>query len=130
MTQVAAIAWTFRRECTAEVERLLLRYPPPDSLEITDDSGQVVGRMLATAVFMRDNLVVRVMEFEGPLPELLRQKSMESTHSDIDRALQQYLEKPADLTTPDGFRTFFADTAMRCLYFRKPASHATGATAR
>ena len=130
MTQVAAIAWTFRRACRNEVENLLLRYPPPDSLQITDDDGNVVGRMLATAVFLRDNLVVRVMEFEGPLPELLRQKSMESTHAEIDRALQQYLEKPADLSTPEGFRTFFADSAMRCLYFRKPAQDPTGAIAR
>ncbi len=88
---------------------MLLQYPRPESAQIRDEAGTVVGSMVRTAVFVRDNQVVRIMEFTGPLHALLKQKSTENRDFSVDIALQEipgYLEHPVDLTTPDGFRQF------------------------
>ncbi|WP_163572017.1 SchA/CurD-like domain-containing protein [Fodinicola feengrottensis] len=108
-TQLAVISWRFRPGCAREVRELLLQYPRPESAQIRDEAGTVVGSMVRTAVFVRDNQVVRIMEFTGPLHALLKQKSTENRDFSVDIALQEipgYLEHPVDLTTPDGFRQF------------------------
>jgi hypothetical protein len=78
------------------------------SFEIDD-----TNRLLSTTIFMHGNMVVRVFDYEGDLPTIMRHLSTQPAIQEVERRLDPILEEPRDMTNPDGVRAFFAKAMMR-----------------
>lgn len=120
MSEHLALLWTVRPGTEEEVAKLFEHYASPEYIA-RDDDGTEIGRLLSTQVFMKGNTIVRVIEFEGPLPVISRHMSQQKGITDLEDQLEAYLEQPRDMSTPEGARKFFQDTGMRCLVARRYA---------
>jgi hypothetical protein len=113
-----ALMWTVKPGTEEKVAEIFRDYERPDPI-VRDEEGNEKGRLLGTQVFMKDNVVVRVMEVDGDLraigPHLGRQPAVQEIESKLD----EYIETPRDMSTPEGARKFFMDTAMRVLIARR-----------
>jgi hypothetical protein len=116
-----AIMFRVRAGTEEKVRDLLANYPPPS--QVAADGT----RLLSTSVFMKDGLVVRMIEIDGELPGLIRHISADPSIQNVERQLAEYLvdEDRRDASTPEGARAFFKRALMQHVTTRVAA----GATA-
>ncbi len=119
MSQFAAVTWKVKPGFDEDLARLFESYPRPDSFVITDDQGNQTGALLATAVFLKDQRIVRVIEYEGELAGVMRHMAGQRAVRELEEQLAEYLEVPRDTTSPTAFRDFFLAHSMRCLVARR-----------
>lgn len=119
MSQYAALMWSVKPGTEAAVEELLKTYGRPATSFAGEDVPEHAGRLISTQVFMRDNVVVRVMEFEGNLPALIGHLRKQPAIRELEDKLDAYLERERDLSTPEGAREFFEWSSMRCVVARR-----------
>jgi hypothetical protein len=110
--------WTVRPGTEAEVVKLFEDYGRPDH-EIVDEAGNVKGKLLATTVFMKGNVIVRAIEFEGSLMDVAPHMGRQPAIRELEEKLDAYIETPRDMSTPEGARTFFLQSAMRTVIARR-----------
>lgn len=70
-------------------------------------------RILATALFIRDDTMVRFIEYEGDLDAVIRHMAGQPGVREIERKLKPYLSKPRDTDTVDGFVATFKRSMLR-----------------
>ncbi|MCA6091933.1 SchA/CurD [Streptomyces sp. SCA3-4] len=114
----AAVTWNVRPGTEEEVAEILRTGGRPDSFDITRPDGSPAGRLLATAIFMRGNQIVRVVQYEGELEALMRHMATQPAVQKVEALLDPFLEKPRPTESREGFRQFFLDSSMRCLQVR------------
>ena len=107
-----ALAFTVQPGTERQVADILSSYRRP--LTHIDDHT----RLLGTTVFMRGNLVVRVLDIEGALPTVMQHLAAQPEIQEAERQLTPYLEQPRDMTTPEGARDFFLNAMMTCVTHR------------
>jgi hypothetical protein len=118
MSQQWALTWNVRRGTEDEVIRLFERSGRPDHT-VRDAGGEVVGLLKRTSVFMRQNTVVRVIEFDGEFIDVAKHMGQQQEVRDLERALEEYLEEERDMSTPEKTAAFFASASMRCILSRR-----------
>jgi SchA/CurD like domain-containing protein len=118
MSQHWAVMWTIKPGTEEAVEELFSNYGTPDHIFRGED-GSEQGRLVGTQVYMKGNTVVRVMEFEGDHRALVQHLQRQPVVRELERKLDDYLETPRDMSTPEGAQKFFRETAMRCLLARR-----------
>ncbi|KAF4407473.1 MULTISPECIES: SchA/CurD-like domain-containing protein [Streptomyces] len=118
MPDFTAVTWTVKPGSEERVAELFAGYKRPDSFVMEDAEGNVTGKLIATAVFMKDNRVVRVIEYEGSLPALMRHMAAQDTVRELEEQLAEFLEQPRDTSSPTAFRDFFIANSMRCVAAR------------
>jgi SchA/CurD like domain-containing protein len=118
LSQHWALIWTVKPGTEQQVEEIFANYTSPDRT-IRDEQGVEVGKLLATQVFMKDNIVVRVMEIEGDLRQAAVHLGKQPQIRELEAKLDPLIATPRDMSTPEGARQFFMSTAMRCLVARK-----------
>jgi hypothetical protein len=118
MSEFYAMTWNVKKDSVDQVKELFRNYGRPDHT-IRDDEGNEVGRLLATQVYMRDNMVVRVVEAEGSFIDVAKHMRKQKAIQELEAALDEHLEESRDMSTPDGAREFFMKTAMECLIARR-----------
>ncbi len=108
-------ALTFRvRPGTEEAVRDLLATYDPPRLEIDEQT-----RLLGTAVFMKGNLVVRIMEIEGEFGRVAQHLAADPAVQAVERKLNDYLEEPIDPTDPNARRAFVVKRLMHTVLHRE-----------
>lgn len=114
-----AIMFRVRPGTEDKVRELLANYAPPN--HVAEDGT----RLLSTSVFMKDGVVVRVIEIDGDVAGLARHISSEQAIQTVERELDKYLveEDRRDPTTPEGARAFFARAMMENVTTRFAAAH-------
>jgi hypothetical protein len=118
MPEYMALKWTVKPGTEQAVEELFRNYGRPDHVVRAPD-GSEQGRLLSTQVFMQGNTVVRVMEFEGDQAAVARHLQQQPAVRDLETKLDEYLEVPRDMSTPEGARKFFRESGMRCVLARR-----------
>lgn len=114
----AAVTWAVRPGCDQEIADLFADYPRPEFV-IRNAAGEQVGRLLSTAVFFKDDRIVRVIEYEGELPDVMRHMAGQRPVRELEEKLAKYVAVPRDTSSPDAFRQFFLANSMRCLVARR-----------
>jgi hypothetical protein len=117
MSQFYAVMWSVRPGTEEDVRELFRNYGRPDP--VVKENGQETGRLLSTQVFMKDNTVVRVMEFEGEPRAIFSHLQRQEAVRDLEEKLNEYLENPRDMSSPEAAQKFFRETGMQCLLARK-----------
>ena len=89
------------------------------AFDVTDEDGNVVGRLLGTMVFVGREIAVRIIEVEGALPQVAAHMSRQPEVKAFERELEQYLAEPRDMVSPDGAREFFQKAALENVISRR-----------
>jgi hypothetical protein len=110
--------WTVKPGTEEKVAELFANYVSPEHT-VRGEDGEVKGKLLSTAVFMKDNVIVRVMEVEGDMAAVAAHLGAQPGIQALERQLDDYLEVPRDMSTPEGAAKFFRESAMRCLVARR-----------
>jgi hypothetical protein len=98
--------------------RDLFRTSGRPSLEVTDETGQPVGRLLGTLAFVGKQVAIRIIEVDGPLDKISAYIGrQEETHA-FQRQLQPYLAPGRDMNSPESIRAFFRDATLKCVLAR------------
>jgi hypothetical protein len=98
-----------------ETVKELFRGSGRPRFDVTDGSGNKVGRLLGTLAFVGREKAIRVIEVEGPLPVVAAHMSRQEEVRAFERELEPHLSVPRDMTTPDGARAFFKEATLPCV---------------
>jgi hypothetical protein len=117
--QRLAVTFRVRQGTEQDVAQLLSSYDPPNPA-IDDET-----RLISTSVFMKEQQVIRMIEFEGDFRKIMAHLSQDPSIQYVERELDKYLieEDKRDMTTPDGARQFFQKAMMRTVTTRVPEGY-------
>jgi hypothetical protein len=109
-----AIMFRVRPGTEETVQHLLSTYESPE--QVIDDDN----RLVSTSVFMKEGLIVRMIEIEGSLPRLMAHMAQDANIQYVERELDKYLveEDRRDTSTPAGAREFFSRALMQTVTTR------------
>ncbi|MFC9931182.1 SchA/CurD-like domain-containing protein [Streptomyces sp. NPDC127190] len=109
----AAITYDIKPGCEAELAEIFGTFRRVPSDRVPGEGGQDAGRILATAVFLRDDTLVRVIEYEGDLDAVARHMASQPGVREVERKLKPYLTRPRDTDTVEGFVATFRRSLLR-----------------
>jgi hypothetical protein len=114
-TQRYAVMFRVRPGTEETVAELLAGYQAP--VRYVDEDT----RLVSTSVFMKDQLIVRMIEIEGSLPKVMAHLSQDPNIQYVERELDKYLieEDRRDMSTPEGAREFFLRAMFRTVTTRQ-----------
>lgn len=117
-----AVTFSVRPGTEKVVADLLSSYDPPNP-EIDDET-----RLLSTSVFMKDQQIVRMIEFEGDFRKVMAHLSQDPNIQYVERELDKYLieEDRRDMSNPQGAREFFMRAMMTTVTTRIPEGYGAG----
>lgn len=97
-----ALTFTVKPGSEPEVSRILSRYGRPDAGR--RPGGPALLRR--TSVFLAGNRVIRVIDVDGRLSEVLAHLARQPQLKAVEEALAPHLTEHRDLSHPDGVRSF------------------------
>jgi cytidylate kinase len=118
MSNFFAVMWDVKPGTEDKIRELFANYGRPDH-EVKNAEGEIVGRLLATQVFMKGSTVVRIIEFEGSIVDVAPHMGRQPAIRELEDALDNYVANPRDMSTADGARKFFMESAMETLAARR-----------
>lgn len=110
-----AITYDIKGGHEDQVAEVFRNFQRPGSAVVPGADGKQAGRMLATALFIRDSLLVRFIEYEGDLDAVLRHIAGQPGIQEVERKLKPYLRSPRDTSTVEGFIGTFKNSMLRCI---------------
>ena len=84
------------------------------------------ARLLGTAVFIKDDVMVRVIHYEGEWSAIGRYMAGQRGVHLLESKLAPYLVEQRDTSTPAAFGEYFQDATMRCLSQLSVQTHPAG----
>ncbi|SFQ64738.1 SchA/CurD like domain-containing protein [Amycolatopsis arida] len=112
---IAAIRYDIKAGCEEEIAEIVSGFTRPRSSVVVADDGAEAARIVSTAVFIKDDTMVRFIEYEGDITAVARFMATQPGVQDFERRIVPYLASPRDTGTVDGFVRTFQDSVMRCL---------------
>ncbi|MBT2470720.1 SchA/CurD [Streptomyces sp. ISL-66] len=103
----AAITYDVKPGYEAELTEIFRGFKRVKGNRVEDESGAEAGTLLATAVFLRDDTLVRVIEYTGDLDAVARHMAVQPGVVDFEESIKPYLSKPRETDTPEGFVATF-----------------------
>jgi hypothetical protein len=116
----AAITFRVKPGHEDEISEIFADSPRLDSPIVTDEQGREVARLLGTAAFVKDDVLVRVIHYEGDFAAVGRHLARQRNIHQIEGRLQPYLAETRHTESPEGFAAFFRDALMRCVFHSAP----------
>ena len=111
----AAITYDIKPGCQKELTEIFGSFRRVKSDQVKDDSGRQAGRILATAVFIRDDTLVRVVEYQGDLDAVARHMAVQPGVREVEAKLKPYLTIPRDTDTVEGFVATFRRSLLETI---------------
>ncbi|MFD9908751.1 SchA/CurD-like domain-containing protein [Streptomyces sp. NPDC059063] len=87
-----------------------------DSAEYRDEQGRAAGRNVSTGLFIEGEFMTRVVQFEGDLRQIGPHMGAQEGVKEAERRLSPYLQVPRDTQTVAGFREYFQNALMQCVF--------------
>jgi hypothetical protein len=128
----AAITYRVKPGHDEEIRHVFDRFRRVSSPVITDAQGTRVGMLLGTALFIKDDVMVRVIHYDGELADVARHMSQQEGVRAAERELAPFLAEPRDTQTAEGFLRHFNNATMHCVqqFSLPPAAAAAAAVPR
>jgi hypothetical protein len=111
----AAITYDIKAGQEDAVAQVFSNFQRPRSPVVPGSDGREAAKILATAVFIRDGLLVRFIEYEGDLDAVARFMAERPGVREVERRLKPYLNSPRDTDTVEGFIRTFRGSLLRCV---------------
>ncbi|MFI5495838.1 SchA/CurD-like domain-containing protein [Actinoplanes sp. NPDC051859] len=112
---IAAIRYDIKAGFEQEIADIFTDYRRPSSPSVRDEGGAEVARIIGTAVFLKEDTMVRFIEFEGDIASVARYMAGQPGVREFERKIKPYLSRPRDTDTPEGFVRTFTASVMRCV---------------
>jgi hypothetical protein len=109
----AAITYDIKSGHEDEVAEVFSDFQRPKSTEVPGRNNDQAARILATAVFIRDGLLVRFIEYDGDLDAVARHMAVQPGVQEVEGKLRPFLNSPRDTGTVDGFVRTFKQSMLR-----------------
>lgn len=110
----AAIMYRVKPGYEDEIAEIFAGFQRVDTPDLAGQAAtEQAGRLLGTGVFIKDDVIVRFIHFEGDFaavgPHMARQKGVHL----VEEKLAPYLAEQRDTSTPEGFAAYFRNATMR-----------------
>ena len=111
----AAITYSVKPGHEDEIAEIFANFRRVDSPVLRNENGDKVGELLGTAVFIKEDLMVRVIHYDGDFAAIGRHMAQQQGVHLLEEKLAPYLAEQRDSGTLDGFSTYFRNATMRCI---------------
>lgn len=111
----AAITYRVRPGSEDKLAEIFAGFQRVDTPKMSNERGETVGRLLGTAVFVKDEFMVRVIHYEGDFAAIARHMAHQPGVRELEHKLAPYLTHRRPASTPEEFRHNFSDAIMRCV---------------
>jgi hypothetical protein len=111
----AAITYRVKPGNEDKIAEIFAGFQRVERPDFTDTDGNAAGKLLGTAVFIKDDVMVRVIHYEGDFAWVGRHMSQQQGVHLIEDALAPYLAYDRETTSEAGFGAYFKDATMRCI---------------
>lgn len=122
----AAITYRVKPGHEDEIAEIFAKFQRVNRPEYQGDNGQQAGKLLGTAVFIKDDIIVRVIHYEGEFAAIGRHMAAQKGVHLIEEALAPFLAEQRETASQDGFGTYFRDATMRCISQLSVDTHPVG----
>lgn len=119
----AAITYRVKPGHEDEIAEIFAGFQRVSTPEYQGDNGEQAGRLLGTAVFIKDDVMVRVIHYEGEFSAIARHMAGQKGVHLIEDQLAPYLAEQRDTATEAGFGAYFRNATMRCISQLSLANH-------
>jgi SchA/CurD like domain len=123
----AAITYRVKPGHEDEIADIFAGFQRVNTPEFRDDAGDRAGRLLGTAVFIKDDVMVRIIHYEGDFSAIGRHMASQRGVHLIEEKLAPLLAEQRETTTEDGFQQYFRNATMRCISQLSVETHSAGA---
>ncbi|MET9778714.1 SchA/CurD-like domain-containing protein [Streptomyces sp. NPDC006367] len=125
----AAITYRVKPGHEEEIAEIFDAFKRVDTPDFKGDDGNAAGRLLGTGVFIKDDVLVRVIHYEGDFAAVGRHMAAQKGVHILEDRLQPYLAEPRDTTSPEAFAAYFREATMRSIAQLTVDTHPAGAGA-
>jgi len=122
----AAITYPVKPGHEEEIAKIFTDFQRVDTPVITDEAGNEAGKLLGTAVFIKDGVMVRFIHYEGDFSAIGRHMARQRGVHLIEEKLAPYLLRQRDTGSERAFGEYFAAAAMRCISQLSVDTHPAG----
>ncbi|MFD8494684.1 SchA/CurD-like domain-containing protein [Amycolatopsis sp. NPDC059657] len=130
MSTYAAVTWQIKPGSEAQVDEIFRNFKRAASTVLRNAAGFEVGRLLGTAVFRKDTTIVRVIQFDGELADVMRHMAAQEGVQRLEHEISQYLVEERATGSAEGFASFFQRSQMQSIVqFTVPAEAAAAGRA-
>ncbi|WP_131736986.1 SchA/CurD-like domain-containing protein [Actinomadura roseirufa] len=122
----AAITYRIKPGSDDALAELFESFQRVDTPALENESGESVGRLLGTAVFVKDEFMVRVIHYEGDFVAIARHMARQSGVHNLEEKLAPFLTHRKPASSPEEFQENFRNALMRCVSQLSVETHPTG----
>jgi SchA/CurD like domain len=98
-----------------EIAEIFKDFRRVDTPRLSGEDGSSVGRLLGTAVFIKDDVMVRMIHYEGDFSAIAAHMARQKGVHLLEEKLAPYLAEQRDTQTREGFQTYFRNATMRVI---------------
>jgi len=126
----AAITYRVKPGHEDEIAEIFAGFQRVDTPEYAGDTGEAAGRLLGTAVFVKDEFLVRVIHYEGDFAAVGKHMAAQKGVHILEAKLAPFLAEQRDTSSPEAFGAYFRNATMRSVSQLTVDTHPqTGASA-
>ncbi|MFD9223031.1 SchA/CurD-like domain-containing protein [Streptomyces sp. NPDC060064] len=119
----AAITYRVKPGHEDEIAEIFAHFTRVDTPDYQGEDGAAAGRLLGTGVFIKDDVMVRVIHYEGDFAAIGRHMATQKGVHILEEKLQPYLAEERDTSSPAGFAAYFRNATMRSIAQLSVDSH-------
>lgn len=123
----AAITYRVKPGHEDEIAEIFAKFTRVDTPDLKGADGSAAGRLLGTGVFIKDDVMVRVIHYEGDFAAVGRHMATQQGVHILEEKLQPYLAEERDTSSPAAFAAYFRNATMRSIAQLTVDSHPAGA---
>ncbi|MFE3140638.1 SchA/CurD-like domain-containing protein [Streptomyces scopuliridis] len=109
----AAITYRVKPGHEDEIAAVFAEFQRVDTPEFSAADGSSTGRLLGTGVFVKDDVLVRVIHYEGEFAAVGRHVARQKGVHILEARLAPFLAEQRDTSSSEGFAAYFRDALMR-----------------
>ncbi|AWZ04423.1 MULTISPECIES: SchA/CurD-like domain-containing protein [unclassified Streptomyces] len=125
----AAITYKVKPGHEDEIAAIFAAFERVDTPDFAGETGDAAGRLLGTAVFVKDENIVRVIHYEGDFAAVGRHMSTQKGVHVLEEKLAPFLAEQRDTAAPQDFAEYFRKAIMRSVQQLTVDTHPVGAPA-
>ncbi|MEU3465761.1 SchA/CurD-like domain-containing protein [Streptomyces sp. NPDC006733] len=111
----AAIVYRVKPGHEDEIAKIFENFNRVDTADLRTDDGTEAGRILGTGLFIKDDVMVRCIHYEGDLAAVGKHMATQPGVHAAESRLAPYLLEERDTSSPQAFGEYFRKASMRSI---------------